>query len=63
VLEANDVLYVLEMILLFHSWYKYGGPFKSGSILSKKEIHGSVVKLLETVKKEISKVQFKKDGN
>jgi len=25
VLEANDVLYVLEMILLFHAWYKYGG--------------------------------------
>jgi len=27
VLEANDVLYVLEMILSFHAWNKCGGPF------------------------------------
>jgi len=32
-LEANDVLYVLEMILSFHAWYKCGGPFKCGTIL------------------------------
>jgi len=52
-LEANDVLYVLEMILSFHAWYKCGGPFKCGTMLGKKEIHNSIVKLLETVKMEI----------
>ncbi len=36
------------MILLFHAWNKCGGP------LGKTEIHCSIVKLLETVKMEIS---------
>ena len=53
VLEANDVLYVLEMVLLFHAWYKCGGPFKCGTMFGKQEIHHSIVKLLETVKMEI----------
>jgi len=53
VLEANDVLYVLEMILSFHAWYKCGGPFKCGTMLGGKDIHCSIVKLLETVKSEI----------
>jgi len=38
VLEANDVLYVLEMILLFHSWYECGVPFKCVTMLGTKII-------------------------
>jgi len=44
VLEANNVLYVLEMTLSFHAWYKCGGPFKCGSMLGKTEINCSIVK-------------------
>ncbi len=59
VLEAVDVL---EMILSFHALYKCGGPFQCGNITGKKEIHCSIVKLLETVKKEIPHL-FTMDGN
>jgi len=47
VLEANDVLYDLEMILLFHAWYKCGVPFKCGSMLGKKK---SITVLLNYLK-------------
>jgi len=37
--EANDVLYVLEMMLSFHAWYKCGEPFQCCNHENRCDIH------------------------
>jgi len=48
--EANDVLYVLEMMLLFHAWYKCGEPFQYCNCHNRQDIHKAISQMLNTIK-------------
>ena len=52
-IDPTDILYVLEMLLLFHAWYKCGGPYRCGNDASRVNIHKAISKMLETVKNKV----------
>jgi len=51
--DANDVLYILEMMLLFHACYKCGEPFQSCSDQNRCHIHSAISQMLNTIKCKI----------
>jgi len=53
VVDANDVLYVLEMMLLFHAWYKCGEPFQCCNYHNRQDIHKAISQMLNTIKSKI----------
>jgi hypothetical protein len=52
-IDPTDILYVLEMLLSFHAWYKCGGPYKCGNAADTLKIHKAISKMLETVKEKV----------
>ena len=49
-LDPYDILYVLEILLSFHAWYKCGGPYNCGNSVEQHKIHKAISEMLETVK-------------
>jgi len=48
-----DVLYILEMMLSFHAWYKCGGPYNCGTDDGRNEIQKCISTMLSSILKEI----------
>ncbi len=47
------ILFVLEMLLSFHAWYKCGGPYICGNSLEVLKIQKTISEMLEMVKDKI----------
>jgi len=43
-IDPTDILYVLEMLLSFHAWYKCGGPYRCGNDEDTTNIHKAISK-------------------
>jgi len=52
-INPYDILYILEMLLSFHAWYKCGGPYKCANEVEQCKIHKALSKMLQTVKEKI----------
>jgi len=52
-IDPYDILYVLEMLLSFHAWYKCGGPYNCGNSVERCKIHKAISEMLEMVKESI----------
>jgi len=52
-IDPFDILYVLEMLLSFHAWYKCGGPYNCANMLEVCKIHKAIPQMLEMVKDKI----------
>ncbi len=48
--EPTDILYLLEMLLSFHAWYKNGHPFSISSQESVAEVEDAIRIMLQSVK-------------
>lgn len=48
--ESTDILYLLEMLLAFYAWYKYGHPFSVNTLESFAETEEAIRILLQTIK-------------
>jgi len=51
-INPYDILYILEMLLSFHAWYKCGGPYKGANEVERHKIHKALSKMLQTVKEK-----------
>jgi len=54
--DANDVLYVLEMMLSFHAWYKCGEPFQCSTDENRRDIHKAISQMLNTIKNKVPRM-------
>jgi len=52
-IDPFDILYVLEMLLSIHAWYKCGGPYNCGNSFEVYKIQKAISEMLETVKGKI----------